>query len=87
MAHTSTENLSPAERNFVELVQRGDDFFKIELLHHAKNCYKRALELNMETEKISQKLSDCNKKLAFERKVTFILIGLVIITISIYMIL
>jgi hypothetical protein len=87
MAHTSTEHLSPAERNFVELVQRGDDFYKIELLRHAKSWYKKALELNMETEKINQKIEDCNKKLASERKITFILIAIAIVSFSVYLLL
>jgi hypothetical protein len=79
MAHTSIENLSPAEREFAEFVQRGDDFYKIELLRHAKSWYKKALDLNFETEKINQKIEDCNKKLASERKITFILMAIAII--------
>jgi hypothetical protein len=87
MAHTSTENLSAAERNFVELVQRGDDFYKIELLRHAKSWYKKALELNLETEKINQKIEDCDKKLAFERKLIYILLGVATVAIVLYLVL
>jgi len=84
MAHTSTENLSTSERDFAELVQRGDDFFKIELLRHAKSLYKKALEFNFETEKINQKIVDCDKKQASERKVIYILLAVAIVTIALY---
>jgi hypothetical protein len=79
MAHTSTENLSPAERDFMEFVQRGDDFYKIQLLRHAKSLYQKAMEMNMDTEKIKQKIAVCDKELAFERKVTIILVSIAIV--------
>jgi hypothetical protein len=84
MAHTSTENLSPAQRSFAEMVQRGDDFYKIELLRHAKSWYKKALEFKMETEKIEQKLADCEKKLKSEVKVIRILALIAIAAVVVY---
>jgi hypothetical protein len=82
MAHTSTENLSPSERDFIEFVQRGDDFYKIQLLRHAKSFYKKAMEMNRDNEKIEQKIAVCDKELAFERKVTIILVSIVIIAMT-----
>jgi hypothetical protein len=70
MAHISTEEtLTPVELEFRDLMQHGDDFFKIELLRPAKSWYKKALKLNLETEKITQKIAECDKKLKFERRV------------------
>jgi len=82
MAHiTSQENLSPVEREFRDLMQHGDDFLKIELLRPAKSYYKRALELNLETEKVKQLISLCDKMLAAELKVIWILAALASIVI------
>jgi len=77
MAHSSSEiNLSPQEREFRDLVQHGDDFFRIELLRHARSWYKKALQMNMDTETVNQKIAACTKLLAFERKVVWILLAL-----------
>lgn len=75
MIHQSSEiPLSPAERKFIDLMQHGDDFFKIELLRPAKRYYNDALELNFETQKVRQKISECDRLLVFERKVFSILV-------------
>lgn len=77
MEHSILEStLSPAERRFLDLMRHGDNFMKIELLRPAKSYYKRALELNLETEKVKQKIADCDRLLAYERKVIRILIAL-----------
>jgi hypothetical protein len=74
MAHHSSETtLSPAEREFADLMQRGDDFFKIQLLRPAKSWYQKAQAMNIETEKIKKKIAECDKQLAFELKVIKIL--------------
>lgn len=72
--HSSENTLSLAERDFLDLMNHGDDFFKIELLRPAKSCYKKALELNIESEKVKQKIDQCNRLLAFELKVIRILV-------------
>ncbi len=75
MAHPATESAaSPAERAFMDRMQHGDDFLKIELLRPAKSWYKKALELNIETEKVRQKIAECDRLLAFEIKVIKILV-------------
>ena len=68
--------MSITERDFRDLMQRGDDFFKIELFRPAKAWYKRALEMNIETETVQQKISECNRLLAYEMKV-FRILGVV----------
>ena len=75
MGHHSTETtMSHAEIVFADLMQHGDDFFKIELLRPAKAWYKKALELNIETESVKQKIAECDRLLAFEVKVIKILV-------------
>jgi hypothetical protein len=74
MKDVSSESKStPVERVFKDLMQHGDDFYKIELWRPAKKWYKKALELNIEPEKVSQKISECDRLLAFEVKVIWIL--------------
>lgn len=71
--HTSEFASSPAERAFLDRMQHGDDFLKIELLRPAKKWYQKALELNIEPEKVKQKIAECDRLLAFEIKVIKIL--------------
>jgi len=74
MAHdNSSFNLSPAEREFNDLINHADDFFKIELLRQAKSWYKKALSLNMQTDMVKSRIEECERLLAFENKVVVIL--------------
>ncbi|PKP01197.1 MAG: hypothetical protein CVU14_05695 [Bacteroidetes bacterium HGW-Bacteroidetes-9] len=74
MAHENQHApLSTAERDFLEIMQQGDDFFKIELLRPARNCYRKALEQNIDTEKVFHKIAECDRLMAFENKVIIIL--------------
>ena len=68
--------LSPAERRFFDLMEHGDNFLKIELLRPAKSYYLKALELNLETEKVKEKIAECNRLLAIELKVIWILVAI-----------
>lgn len=75
MAHHSSEsNLSPAEIKFMDMMQHGDDFLKIELLRPAKSWYTKALQMNIETDKVKQKIAECDIMLTFEIKVIRILV-------------
>jgi hypothetical protein len=86
MAHHATETtLSPAERVFEDLMQHGDDFLKIELLRPAKSWYKKALELNIETEKVKEKIAECDRLLAFEIKVIKILVAIAAVVILFFL--
>ncbi len=74
MGHTISDNqLSITERDFRECMRHADDFFKIELLRQAKKCYRQALDFKLDTEMVIQRIVECDKMLAFERKVTIIL--------------
>jgi len=85
LAHSSSETtISSAERKFMDLMQHGDDFLKIELLRPAKNYYQRALELHPDKEEIKQKIADCDRLLAFERKVIWILVSIAAVIVLFY---
>ncbi len=87
MDHRILEStLSPAERRFLDLIRHGDDFFKIELLRPAKSYYQKALELNFETEKVRQKIAECNRLLAFEQKIIWIIITITAVGVLAYFI-
>jgi hypothetical protein len=80
MAHNNSEEiLSPVEREYKDIIQHADDFFKIELLRPAKKWYTKALELNIENEKVKQRIAECDKLLALERKVIWILTAVVVV--------
>ena len=76
MSHPTSEiSLSPAEREFEDLMQHGDDFLKIELLRPANSWYQKALKLNIEAEKVKKKIALCDEMLVFEIKVIRILVA------------
>jgi len=63
----------------MDLMQHGDDFLKYELLREARDWYKKALELDVKTvkkEKVKERIDECEKKLAFERRVIWILVAI-----------
>jgi hypothetical protein len=60
-------------REFQDLMDQGDNFFKIELLRPAKKYYMQALQLNIDSEKVKQKIAECDKLLTFEKRVIWIL--------------
>lgn len=85
MAHHSSETtLSPAEREFEDFMQRGDDFFKIQLLRPAKSWYQKALAMNLDNKTVKQKIAECDKQLAFEIKVIRILVAVVALLVLLY---
>lgn len=63
-----------AERDFRVFMQKADDFFKIELLRPARSWYVKALKFNIDTEIVQQKISECDRLLAFERKIVRLLL-------------
>ncbi len=73
--HLLESTLTPTERKFLDLMKHGDNFLRIELLRPAKSYYKKALELNLDTEKVQQKIAECDKLLAFEVKVIWIIVA------------
>ncbi len=85
--HTSETNLSHAEVQFLDLMQHGDDFLKIELLRPAKNWYTKALQMNIETDKVKQKIAECDRLLTFEMKVIKIIVAVAVVVIAVVFIL
>lgn len=77
---------SSKESTFSDYMQRGDDFFKIELLRQAQQWYKCALAFNIETEIVKSRISECERLLAFERKVVYILISIFLAFSLVYLI-
>jgi len=86
MGHiTTTTQQDTFTRDFLDCMQRGDDFFKIELLRPAKFWYTKALEYDIDSEKVLQKISQCNTLLAHENKVIIILSSLAAASIALYL--
>jgi hypothetical protein len=85
MEHSILEStLSPVERRFLDLMRHGDNFLKIELLRPAKSYYLKALELNLETEKVKEKIAECDRLLAFELKVIRVLVVIGVVLVMAY---
>ena len=61
--------LTPEERSFGEFMQRGDDFFKIELWRPAKKWYNKALELNTDSARAQNKIADCDRLMTYELRI------------------
>ena len=64
------------ENEFKDFMQHGDDFFKIELWRPAKAWYKRALDLNIDSEKVRNKIAECDRLMAYEVRVIWILVAI-----------
>jgi len=67
--------------DFAEFIQRGDDFFKIQLLRQALTWYSKALSLDIENEKVKSRISECERLIAFENKVVYTLISVALVLI------
>ena len=76
--------LTPADRKMTELMQQADDFFKIELLRPAKTYYERALALDAKNKKAMHRITECDRMLAFEMKVIWILVVLAAVLVGAY---
>jgi len=72
----SEPTMTRAERDFIDKMQHGDDFFKIELWRPAKSWYQKALSLNIEPEKVECKIAECDKLLVKEVKIIRILVSI-----------
>jgi len=84
--HKNSETPANAvESEFLDIIQHADDFLKIELLRQAKSWYKKALKLNIQTEEVEKKISECDRLLAFENKIVRILGAIAIVLLAIYL--
>lgn len=64
------------ESIFNEFMQRGDDFYKIEILRQAITWYKKAFKINHENETVISRITECERLLAYETKVVYILLSI-----------
>ncbi len=77
MAYNTSEFSSgPSDPRFMEFILRGDDFLNIQLLRQAKSWYIKALELDLGSESVKHKIAECDRLLAYERKVVWILLAI-----------
>jgi hypothetical protein len=84
--YSSETTRNHAQIEFLDLLKRGDDFFQVELLRPAKSYYEKAMKLNLETDKVKEKIAECDRLLAFEMKVIRILVAIAIaVTLISYM--
>lgn len=74
--HETNENISPAEKKFRELIQMGDDFYKIEIYRSAVKQYKLATTLEVDKDLANLKVAECERLLSKERKVIYILLSI-----------
>ena len=79
--HETDKNVSPAEKQFRELMHNGDDFFKIEILRNAVKFYREAAKLNVDNDLASRKVAECERLLSSERKVIYILLSIAAVTV------
>ena len=79
--HETNENLSPAEKQFQELMHMGDDFFKIEILRNAIKYYKQAATLGVNDELAREKVKECEKLLHKERRVIYVIASVVVMVV------
>ena len=83
---SSETKLSCAENEFIDYMQHGDDFFKIELWRPARAWYNKALALNIDAERVMDKIAECDRMQAFEVKVIWRLVSIaIIITLVFYL--
>ncbi|MCX6272691.1 MAG: hypothetical protein NTU44_16035 [Bacteroidetes bacterium] len=67
MAHEpSLENLSPEELKFREMVQRGDDYHRIELYRWALHYYRLASETPFANKEVEEKIEMISRKIRRE---------------------
>jgi hypothetical protein len=88
MEQIATENLSKEEIEFNEMIQKGDDFMKIQIFRSARECYNLALDLNFNNILTQEKLKGCNQNIKSESKtiITILIIfGLIIASVITYL--
>ena len=83
--HTSETILTADEQKLAELLRQADDFFKIELLRPARTYYQRALALDPKNTKAKHLIAECDKMLAYEIKVIWILVVIAAVLVGGYL--
>jgi len=84
MSHITIETpTNQADRHLADLLRQADDFFKIELLRPARSYYEKALLFDPSSKKIQHQISECDRLLAFERKVIWILLAVTAVIVGV----
>ncbi len=68
------ENISKKELDFNEIIQRGEDFMKIQIFRNARECFQLALNMNFNNVFAQKKLDDVNIKIKDESKTIIIIL-------------
>ena len=58
--HEEPANLSPRDREYLDLMKRGDDFMHIDLFLSAKRTYKEALKVKPGNKKAQEQIYQCS---------------------------
>ncbi len=76
----TNENISKEEIAFNEMMQRGEDFMKIQIFRNARECYNLALGMNYNNSLVQEKLNECNLNIKNESKtiITVLVVALLI---------
>jgi hypothetical protein len=77
-----TENLSHEEIMYRYHIQRGSDFTKIELFRSARESYKEALKYKPGDPLSTEKIAECNQKIAHDRKKVLVIVPFVLALIA-----
>lgn len=72
-------DLSPGERRFLDYMEKGDGFMKIEIYRSAKECYSLALEIKPNEGLAKGKLDNCNSLIQSEKKRIIIIVSVIAI--------
>jgi hypothetical protein len=88
MEHPTNEHaLNRKERQYIDFITHGDDFYKIEIFRAAKKWYTKALELNLHNEEVQKMIDDCTAKIKSEtRTISIIALVAVLLTMGIVLI-
>jgi hypothetical protein len=83
MANNETENLniSPEEKEYNDLIRRGDDFFKIDLFKSAKEMYEKVLLIKPDDPDTVSKISECKRLIKRDTKRVLIVLPFILIAV------
>lgn len=84
MAHDNdNDNLSPEEKIHQDLINRGDDYFKIELWRWALHYYKQAKETGLHTDLVQHKIEMTQAKIMRETRAIIAIVCVVIVLVTV----
>lgn len=85
MKNNNTDaDIDLSESKFSEFMQKGDDFYKIELLRQAMTWYRKAFNINNNNAIVKFRISECERQLKYENKIVYLLISIASVIIITY---